>query len=586
MFHVLRFCVRTRSIFLLFCFLLCTCPVLWADTIVRDPVEVPALVVGSSERVSVEVFVPVNSQQGIVVIGTISTGSRVVDTSFTVNEWTTKELRVDTTIRITITFSPKHVGEMTDTLFLALPLDTLAVPLFGTGLPLRVAPLELVLGPIREGEETIGKYYVYNDGNSTITVQRNGLFPPFYRDGADSLVIPALDSQAVIVRFAPEPAMQSIPNKFFFGEIRESAAVTAGGSEVVIIRGNSIAATVNAVVNFTTTPDKATDTLIYAFYNRFSELLNVQVSSISGDPGFELLGNYKQTVDVKPGDSLRIPIRFTANGSGRSQTATFRLLYDSEIVLAEVKLQGMSIFLHQVNVVADTLHASVGDTVRIPVRFALTPEMKQVLSRSETSTLDVVYSMSINMSMAEVVDEQSIDSVVYDDSSMVLHIATRLALPLLDNTDTLAINTVAVRLLLGEVERCPIVIQDMIMWVDNAVLFEADTIISSDSRLVADNIFTWPDGQKRLVNTRKGSLEMEISPNPMQEQTQILLSGFSREAVVTIYTPLGMELFRRVYDAPGAFTLTRGDLTTVAPGIYYCRLSSGRYSLVKLLRVE
>lgn len=586
MFHVLRFCVRTRSIFLLFCFLLCTCPVLWAGTIVRDPVEVPALVVGSSERVPVEVFIPVNSQQGTVVIGTISTGSRVVDTAFTVNEWTTKELQADTTIRIVITFSPKNVGEITDSLFFALPLDTLVIPLVGIGLPLRVAPLELVLGPIREGEETIGKYYVYNDGNSPITVQRNGLLPPFYRDGKDSLMIPALDSQAVEVRFAPEPAMQSIPNKFFFGEIRESAAATAGGSEVVVIHGNSIAATVNADVNFLITSDKTSDTLIYAFYNRFSETLNVQVSSISGDPGFELLGDYKQTVDVKPGDSLRIPIRFTANGNGRGQTATFRLLYDSEIVLAEVRLQGMSIFLHKVNVVADTLHASVGDTVRIPVRFALTPEMKQVLSRSETSTLDVIYSMSINMSMAEVVDEQSIDSVVYDDSSMVLHIATRLALPLPDNIDTLAINTVAVRLLLGDAERCPIIIRDMIMWVDNAVLFEADTIISSDGRLSTDNIFTWPDGQKRLVNTRKGSLEMEISPNPMQQQTQIILGGFSREAVVTIYTPLGMELFRRVYDAPGSFSLTRSDLTNVAPGIYYCRLSSGRYSLVKLLRVE
>lgn len=586
MFHLLRLYVRTRSIVLVWCFLLCSCLFLQAGTIVRETFVIPPIVAGSSLRISLPVFIPVMSQQRNVLLDQVYTSSARGDTSFIVEEWSRRELQADTTINIQITFHPRLVGEAMDSLVIPLPLDTIIVPLSGAGIPLRVSELGLFLGPIEEGRDTVENFRVYNDGNSTVTVQMNKLAPPFYREGEDSLLIPALDSQEVVVHFAPEPR-QSMPSEIFFGEI--SLIVMPGGIEAnkfIGIQGVSHAAVTRATIDFVLIGNETSKTAVYAFYNRFQEAISVQVSPLNSGTGFEFLQDFTKPVQVAAGDSLRIPIRFTPNGGTASQTDGFRLLYDSEILLAEINVQGTGLFLRKIDVVADTLLASVGDTVFIPVRFVLTPEMRQIIDHYDPSTLDVVYSVSVDMSMAEVIDEQSIDSVVYNDSSMVVHIGTQLVLPLPETTDTLDIYTLPVRLLLGDIERCPIIIRGMIIRADTTVIFETSAIISDEGRLIADNVFTWPDGQKRLVNVRKGTLTMEISPNPMRDQTQVTVGGFSQGAVVTIYTPLGVELFRRECREPLSFTLFRSDLPGLAPGIYYCRLSSGRYSLVKLLRVE
>jgi hypothetical protein len=579
--------VRTRSFILLWCFLLCSSPFLRAGIILKEPVEIPPVVVGSSLTIPVSVFIPATSQQGNVRIDSIYTGNLTGAVIFTVDEWSVRDIQSDTTIEVRITFHPRTVGKIEDRLLIPLPLDTIIVPLIGTGIDLRIAPQELVLGPIDEGQELAKDIWVYNDGNSTVTVRQNRLISPFVRDGSDSIVISALDSQKVTVHFTAG-LQQNMPIETAFGEI---VFVVSDGqnNNTIGIRGISYAATTRAELSFVVTPSEISQTSVYTFYNRFQEEISVQVTPILGSPGFEFIEDYKAPVRVAAGDSLRIPVRFTpGNGTAGGQTAAFRLLYDTEVTLAEVRLLGTGLFIRRIDVVADTLHASVGDTVRIPVRLVLSPEIKQVLEQSKAFMLKVGYTMAFNMSMAEVADDPSIDSIVYTDTTMVLYIGTQLALnlPLPATMDTLDINTIAVRLLLGDAERCPIIIRDMVIRTDSTTIFETDAVVNSDGLLIADNVFTWPDGQKRLVNARKGTLEMEISPNPMKDQTQIAVSGFSRDAIVTVYTPLGIELFRRICDEPLSFVLTRNDLPGLAPGIYYCRLSSGRYSLVKLLRVE
>lgn len=549
-----------------------------ADT--RPPFEFPPVVVGGTLIVSVPVAL--NGQQSA--IKSVNTSFRK-DSTFGIEKYSIAGTGRDTAF-VDVAFRPVVTGVHTDSLVVTLEsLESIVVPLFGVGLPLRVEPTRLDFGTVWEEEDTTLAYTIYNDGNSSLTVLQSQTVLPFYRSGDDEITLPALDSVRVEVHFAPG-RQQERPESFFFGEIHVATSAGSDSSQVwLALLGSVRAKVVQEEILFPPLFTGLSDTVDYIFFNRFQEPLHIIIGSIDGSSAFTFTKDYGKAVEVAPGASLHIPVRFTP--TERRHTAVFLISDTEEYLLDEVRLEGQGL-LQNAQIVADTLHGSVGETMTIPVRFAFGKDMADVLRQTAGTTLDIVCSVAMNASMVDVEHTQVVDSVTYNNSGeIVLHISARIALPIpATGTDTVTMLAIPIRLLLGDADRSRIVIRNTVLWLGGTILFESDSMSQGDGLLIADNIFTWPDGQKRLVNVRKGPLDMEISPNPMQEETAVTISGFSGSALVTIYTPLGVELFRTSRNVSGTFTLTRTELTGVAPGIYYCRLSAGRYSLVKLLRVE
>src|SRR5690606_31412913 len=161
------------------------------------------------------------------------------------------------------------------------------------------------------------------------------------------------------------------------------------------------------------------------------------------------------------------------------------LSFDSaQIPLVEVRLGGQGL-LQNAQIVADTLHGSVGETMTSPVRFAFGKDLAKILRQAAGTALDILCAMAMNCSVAEVEDTQVVDSVTYNDSGeVVLHISTRIALPLpATGTDTVTMLAIPIRLLLGDADRSRIAIRNMILWLGGTVLFESDSISHGDGLL-------------------------------------------------------------------------------------------------------
>ena len=138
---------------------------------------------------------------------------------------------------------------------------------------------------------------------------------------------------------------------------------------------------------------------------------------------------------------------------------------------------------------------------------------------------------------------------------------------------------------LGDAEATAIEILD-VEWFDAAgapVVVRTET---ANGRLVIGDI--WRYGGARLVNSNAGPLAMEILPNPVLDRATFRMS-YKAASTLVVYDVMGNVVLSLtdMLPAPGPNPVTlQADMAQLPAGTYYCRLSSGRFSLVRTMRIE
>lgn len=138
---------------------------------------------------------------------------------------------------------------------------------------------------------------------------------------------------------------------------------------------------------------------------------------------------------------------------------------------------------------------------------------------------------------------------------------------------------------LGDAESTPVEIVE-VQWLNGGTSVPVQTA-TQDGRLLVGDI--WRDqAGVRLVNPNAGRLTLQILPNPVHEQAVFQLS-YSGHALLEIFDTMGrlvLSLTDKLPVSASTPTTIQADISPLPAGMYFCRLSSGNFSLVRTLHIE
>lgn len=149
--------------------------------------------------------------------------------------------------------------------------------------------------------------------------------------------------------------------------------------------------------------------------------------------------------------------------------------------------------------------------------------------------------------------------------------------------DTLAF--IQLKAFLGDAEYSSVKITSF-QWI-NADGDEVHTDFDSLDSGTVHILDVWHDenGNPRLVNTIKGVLSIEVSPNPSNGNTLIQANNYSSDATLKIYDLLGNEI-SNISDKLANSSSSYITISTLPAGKYFCRLTSGKFSVVRMMIVQ
>lgn len=99
----------------------------------------------------------------------------------------------------------------------------------------------------------------------------------------------------------------------------------------------------------------------------------------------------------------------------------------------------------------------------------------------------------------------------------------------------------------------------------------------NSSEIVLTNVWQYPDGRLRLVNSNQGALELSVSPNPLETTTTITLGNVPQgRGILQIVSPEGVVLAdysAEVRDGARFITFSKGTIDGLTAGTYIVRLA-------------
>lgn len=138
---------------------------------------------------------------------------------------------------------------------------------------------------------------------------------------------------------------------------------------------------------------------------------------------------------------------------------------------------------------------------------------------------------------------------------------------------------------LGDAEATVIELLD-VQWLNAAGDVLAVQTQYNNGRLIIGDI--WRQGGIRLVNPNSGDLHLSVSPNPSHGNVTFRML-YRTAATLDLYDVMGNRVmsFTQRLPAPGTEAVSMdADVSSLPLGTYYCRLSTGKFSLVRTLRIE
>lgn len=138
---------------------------------------------------------------------------------------------------------------------------------------------------------------------------------------------------------------------------------------------------------------------------------------------------------------------------------------------------------------------------------------------------------------------------------------------------------------LGDAESTVVEIVEM-QWLNGSTSVPVQTATQSGRLLIGD---IWRDqAGVRLINPNGGGLVLQVMPNPAHERVSFQLR-YGENTQLEIFDLKGNQVLSLTDKLPqkdATSTTMQVDISQLPAGSYFCRLSSGNFSLVRILRIE
>lgn len=207
---------------------------------------------------------------------------------------------------------------------------------------------------------------------------------------------------------------------------------------------------------------------------------------------------------------------------------------------------------------------NVGDTVGLAVRVR-TDDPIDAPVRIDAVTASFSYDPSVLVPLLG-----TNDSRVIENDTAIMTIRTPYATTISADGDTiLHVRVVAV---LGSADRCTVEPQESVFATLNG---QQRQLECGEAVITLGNVWTH-NGGVRLVNSLKGPLTVEASPNPVSESTVITVENVrAGTGTLRVYDATGGIVADFTADVRGGATSVTWDTTGLLPGVYFIRLANG-----------
>lgn len=264
----------------------------------------------------------------------------------------------------------------------------------------------------------------------------------------------------------------------------------------------------------------------------------------------------------------------------RAESATFQEGVRQKFLLIRTTLSGVDVDSTEI-VVSTTMRprpvtitfsvdperreVRIGDTVRVSIR-AVTDGVIDVPVRFTQARCSVAFNSAVIV--AQEVSGTELSRTVLDDRAVV--VLTSDGTVTESGAEVAAFSAIAV---MGNDVRTPL---DLLS-VTGDFMGEVVRQDLDSGEIVLTNVWQYPDGRIRLVNSNQGSLELSVSPNPLETSTTITLGNVPQgRGILQIVSPDGVVLAdysAEVRDGARFITVTKGTVDGMTAGTYIVRLA-------------
>jgi hypothetical protein len=483
---------------------------------------------------------------------------------------------------ISLSFTPEVVGVRTDNLIISMPYPytaTLIVPLNGQGIDerkpeLSVYPSALDFNDVVLSSSAVRQVVVHNTGDlqSSFILQLsddpNGEFSV---TSATTFVLQPDERRTIEVYFTP--TITGAHTARLLVELPTPFAAT----RTVWLYGNGVGVPVVSMTpdtldfgSISTTSDIQVRTL--TIRNTGTADAPLQMEFPTGSI-FEPDGSVPSV--VRMGRDARISVVFRPQQEGRYEVEAMVRAGDASfpvVLIGEYKRPVQPPQLAIVHVPEIT--ANIGQQFVVP--FVLDAVTSGISYEAVACRITLRFNASL---MVPVNSVASVDSTA--GGFRTLTVSTPVSWLAPGNT----LLTLPMIAALGDAEATVIELLD-VEWLDGAGNVLTAQTQTRNGRLIIGDI--WRQGGVRLVNPNSGDLYMTMSPNPARSDVSFRLL-YKSAAKLDIYDVMGNQVLSLTTSLPGPGTSpvsVEADISQLPLGIYYCRLSAGKFSLVRTLRIE
>lgn len=481
-----------------------------------------------------------------------------------------------------VSFTPAAIGIRTENLIVSLPdpyATTLIIPLNGEGVDYRkpelsVYPALLDFKDVLLSSSAVRQVVVHNTGDLQTAVTLLFADNPdeeFTVTSATAFVLGPDESRTIDVSFLP--TVVGAHSARLLVQIPDPFAAT----RTVRLYGNGVGVPVVSV-----TPDTL-------HFGTISTTSDIQVRTLTirntgtADATLQMdfpAGNIFQPDQVVPSVvapylDVQIPISFHPQQEGVYElTAMVRTGWNSFPVVLTGEYRRPIPPPQFATVSVPEITANIGQQFALPFR------VEDITSGVEYAAASCRITFRFNASLMVPVSATIVDDVTAG-GFRTLTVSTPVSQPAAGST-LLSLSMIAA---LGDAEATVVELLN-VEWLDVAGNVLAVQTRKNNGRLIIGDI--WRQGGVRLVNPNSGDLYLAASPNPAHGDVTFRLL-YKSDAALDIYDVMGNRVMSLTGSLPEPGTSpvsVEADISSLPTGIYYCRLSSGKFSLVRTLRIE
>lgn len=486
-------------------------------------------------------------------------------------------------VNLTVRFAPTTTGVVSQNLTLRAQeqVESMTTAVVGEGvLPYaQVTTAELDFGRVRINEQVVLSTPIYNRGIDTLRLTAVASTHAFFQPDAIAVPFPIAVQEdfQLPITFAPTQigTFASIVwvHVAYLPEPLPIRVTGMGIPADVVPAGIGVRP---ALLSMGDRAVGSTTASSFEVYNR-STTHSVQVTGMGlarDNAAFSLQLSQPVEFVLEKGEHRVIDVQFSPTEIGFT-SAVVRVQSTVNTVFVDVQGWGTSGTLpavDTVDIVVPSIRARIGEYVSLPLTFGNPEKDYGIVSQKGITGFRAV--LHWNATLAQQAEKRLDETMVAGER----YVEIEAPLP----SSAHELYALPIRVLWGNAERTDITVSSF-QWLPTSGE-NLYTRTTTKGEIVVTDIWHDKDGP-RLINSLKGIIDVDISPNPFSDKTKIAIKTAAADATVKIYDALGtmvLDLTSRVSKEHTVELLS----SELARGIYYCRVGTGAYALVRLLVVQ